>query len=85
MDENQFSMLTLDEFKSLYLNLQVPDKVPSFEFDVNKELQKFIKADEQFIDKFFGMDLHTDSSSLLKDYGLDSDPFNGFESHFSQK
>ena len=36
MGENQFSMLTLDEFKSLYLNLIVPGSVPKFEFDLNK-------------------------------------------------
>ena len=62
MGENQFSMLTLDEFKSLYLNLIVPGSVPKFEFDLNKGIQNFIKDDEGVIDKFFGMNLDWGSS-----------------------
>ena len=75
MDENQFSILTLDEFKGLYLNLQVPDQVPKFEFDVGKELEHFIKADEQMIDKFFSTGLDDwDHNSMFKDFGIDLEP-----------
>ena len=55
--ENQFTMLTLDEFKGLYLNLQVPGEVPKFDFDFKKEIEKFIHIDDQFIDKFFNTHL----------------------------
>ena len=33
MRENQFSILTVDEFKQYFLNLMVPDFVPNFELD----------------------------------------------------
>ena len=61
MAENQFSMLTLDEFKGLYLNLQVPGEVPKFDFDFKKEIEKFIHVDEQFIDRFFNTHLDWNS------------------------
>lgn len=31
--ENQFTQLTLEEFRELYLNLEVPNFVPAFEID----------------------------------------------------
>jgi hypothetical protein len=31
--ENQFAHLTVDEFRQLYLNLNIPNTVPAFEFN----------------------------------------------------
>ena len=57
MGKNQFSILTLEEFKQYYLNLLVPSEVPTFEFDLNKAIKDFMIADEKFINKFFDIDL----------------------------
>lgn len=52
--ENQFTHLTLEEFKQLYLNLEVPNFVPTFEIDFKAELMKLMNIDDDLFNDWFG-------------------------------